>query len=80
MGKAGDPLEWLSPLHAKGKIEGLGLSGDFQVEFSFEVEELRNWLKEYIASKPEEAVRLLAEMHTEAVIALAHSGKNVESS
>jgi hypothetical protein len=41
------------------------------VEFTFEHAELRNWLSQFVRTKPEAAVRLLAEMQGEAILALA---------
>jgi nitrogen regulatory protein PII-like uncharacterized protein len=66
-----EPLVWVDSLKALGKVNDLGLTGDFLVEFKFELEELKNWLKEYVKAEPEAAIRLLAEMQAEAMIALA---------
>ena len=74
--ESGVPVQWCSGLQARGKIEDLGLTGDFLVIFDFEAEELRSWLSQYVASAPEDAVRLLAEMQAEASIALARSMSN----
>ena len=70
-GETGDPLSWHSALNALGKVDGLVLSGSFLLKFSFEQEELRNWLRKFVQSKPEAAIRLLAEMQGEAILALA---------
>lgn len=70
-GEVGDPIEWTDSLQAFGKLEGLALSGSFLVQFSLEQAELRNWLSKFVRAKPEAAVRLLAEMQGEAVLALA---------
>jgi hypothetical protein len=74
-GKTDDPLTWISSLQAFGKINDLALSGSFLVEFNFEQEELRNWLRQFVMSKPEAAVRLLAEMQGEAVLALVRKAE-----
>ena len=63
-------INWKSSSEALGRIKGLKLSGDFLVEFDFDESELKNWLREYIKDKPEDAVRLLAEMHGEAICTL----------
>jgi len=52
-------------------LRGWGLSGNFLVEFQFEVGELKNWLALYVAEFPEDAIRVLAEMQAEAFILLA---------
>lgn len=70
-GDEGDPLTWTSGLVAYGKVEDLGLSGSFLVEFNFDQKELRNWLKQFVISKPEAAIKLLAAMQGEAILALA---------
>lgn len=70
-GEFGDPLTWNSALDAFGKVDDLALSGSFLVQFSFEQDELRNWLQTFVQSKPEAAIRLLAEMQGEAILALA---------
>ena len=49
---------------------------DFEVRFRAHPLELRNWLKSYVTAKPEEALRLLAEMQAEAVLALARKAKS----
>jgi hypothetical protein len=65
------PLTWTSSLQALGKVDDLSLNGSFLVEFNFEEEELRNWLRQFVRENPEAAVRLLAEMQGEAILALA---------
>ncbi|GEM_PF-3050173 len=70
-GKPGAPLEWETSLLTKGLIRGLGLSGDFEIEFQFQEEELRNWLAVYVEECPEKALRLLSEMQVEALINVA---------
>jgi hypothetical protein len=44
---------------------------DFLAKFEFSPEELKSWLSEYVAAQPAEALRLLASMHAEAIIALS---------
>lgn len=69
-GEPDEPLTWASASQAFGKVSDLALSGSFLIEFTFEQEELRNWLRQFIASKPEAAIRLLSEMQGEALISL----------
>ncbi len=63
---------WHSATSTRGKVEGLALSGDFSLRVEFEPEELRNWLSIFVRERPEESVRLLAEMHAEAIVALSN--------
>lgn len=79
LGEAGAPLKWDNALSARGKVEGLGLTGDFQVELQFDPQELRNWLIQYVAEQPEEALRLLAEMQAEATIRLVGKKEQVDA-
>ncbi len=57
--KAGGPIRWIGPLLARGKVSGLALTGDFQVDFEFSERELRNWLTAYLDADPEKALALL---------------------
>ena len=71
------PLEWNANGCAEGKIRNLiNMRYDFEVRFRAHPLELRNWLKSYVTAKPEEALRLLAEMQAEAVLALARKAKS----
>ena len=70
-GETDDPLTCDSALHAFGKVEGLGLSGAFLVQFEFEQDELKDWLRQFVKAKPEAAIRLLSEMQGKAILALA---------
>lgn len=79
IGKAGAPLQWSLPLQANGKIDGVGLSGDFRIRIDFDAMELRNWLTKYVISEPEAAIRLLGEMQAEAQIALANLPRKEET-
>ena len=57
------PLEWTANGSAAGEIRSLiNQEYDFEVWFKSDPRELRNWLKSYVTAKPEEALRLLAEM------------------
>ena len=57
------PLEWDANGCAAGQIRQLtNQRYDFEVRFKSHPFELRNWLKRYVTEKPEEALRLLAEM------------------
>ena len=69
--KTDGPLRWVDSLKARGQVVGLGLSGNFLVEFDFEQEELKNWLQRFVKAEPEAALKLMAEMHTEAILALS---------
>ena len=70
------PLEWNANGCAEGKIRDLiSMRYDFEVRFRAHPLELRNWLKSYVTAKPEEALRLLAEMQAEATISLAQKAK-----
>jgi hypothetical protein len=69
-GRSGDPMEWNGAFSALGRVSGLALSGTFLIEFTFEEQELRSWLEHYAKSNPAFAIRLLAEMQAEALIAL----------
>lgn len=64
-------LSWHSPARAYGKVNELELKGSFLVELDFVPEELRNWLRVFVKKRPEDAIRLLAEMQGEAIPALA---------
>ncbi len=69
-GEADNPIAWSPASQEFGKVNDLALSGSFLVEFTFEQEELRNWLRQFVTSKPEAAIRLLSEMQGAASIAL----------
>jgi len=73
LGEPGEPLQWDSAFHAKGKVGDLSLTGGFVIEFEFRPEELRNWLLAYARENPEEALRLLGEMQAEAITNLIYS-------
>lgn len=69
-GKSGSAVEWHSSNRVYAKLERLQLSGSFLMQIDFENKELRSWLRKYIAEKPEAALRLLSEMHAQAVLEL----------
>lgn len=69
-GAAGQPLSWDGPFRAFGQVNNVSLSGSFLVEFTFEEQELQNWLAEFVKAHPANAVRLLAHAQAEALIAL----------
>jgi hypothetical protein len=71
VGKAGEPLQWDNARTARARVNGLGLNGDFLVELEFEPEELKSWLSSYVKEHPEDAIRMLAPLQAEAVIALS---------
>ena len=70
-GETDDPITWHSALSAFGKVNELALTGSFLIELEFEQAELRNWLREFVRAKPEAAIKLLATMQGEAILALA---------
>lgn len=74
--KPNTPIEWESATKAICQIKKLSLSGDFLVEIEFMPDELKNWLKQYVAHEPETAARILAEMQVEAMINIAKKAKN----
>lgn len=74
--KAGDPLVWDSSTTAHGRIDDVGLNGNFHVQFDFDEAELRNWLSVYVAEQPTEALRMLSEMQVAAIIALSDYPKS----
>lgn len=78
LGEPGEPLQWVDAKLARGRVDNLGLTGDFLVDFEFEEEELKNWLLAYAREQPGAAIRLLGEAQAEAIIALATTGKNHE--
>lgn len=63
----GGPLQWNTSTRAYGRVDDLGLTGSFLVEFSFDHLELKNWIEKFVEESPEEAARLLAEMQVKAV-------------
>lgn len=65
--KPGRPLRWTSPMKARGRINKLALSGDFQVDFEFTEAELKNWLTAYIEAEPEKAFALIAKAQAAAI-------------
>lgn len=66
-GSPDDPAHWLFGRFAPGLVKGLWLNGDYQVTLEFEDSELKNWLKNYIEHKPDEALDLIEEMLPEAL-------------
>ncbi|MEX0726210.1 MAG: hypothetical protein WD065_08075 [Planctomycetaceae bacterium] len=69
-GEPDDPLKWTSSSQAFGQVKDIALNGTFLIEFTFEQEELRNWLRQFVSSKPEAAIKLLSEMQGEALLSL----------
>ena len=69
-GVKGSPLQWDGESVTYGKLNRLGLSGDFLIKLEFDEEELKSWLKQYVNKKPDEAIRLLAAMQAEAILKL----------
>jgi len=63
----GQPIYWSSPTHAVGRVNELGLSGDFLVDFEFHDDELVHWLRQKIKKDPLTTAKLLAKLQLEAV-------------
>lgn len=66
-GSRGDPMRWHVSDASRGLVEDLTLKGNYRVLLEFQNAELKNWLKCYIAEKPDEALDLIAEMLPEAL-------------
>ena len=66
----GTHLDWHTSECSYGRIEDLSLSGAFLMKIEWDDIELKNWLKRFVAEKPESAIGILAEMQAEAVLAL----------
>ena len=75
-GKSGEAVEWISGTRALGRVNNLGLTGDFRLYLDYQPLELRNWLCRYVAEEPEAAIRFLGEMQAEAAIRLANKAKS----
>lgn len=71
-GKKDDSLEWDDGFTAFGRLDDLALTGSFLVELNFSAEELKDWIRKYIADKPKEALKLLARMQAEAIIEVSN--------
>ena len=56
------PARWVCGKVAPGRMLGLGLTGDYRMYLEFEDAEMENWLKNYIDTKPQEALELIAKM------------------
>jgi len=74
-GKSGDPLVWDSANRTYARLEKLALNGSFLLQIDFDDADLRNWLKKFVAEKPEDALRLIGEMQVEALLALSGRGE-----
>ena len=61
LGYGGEPMEWRHGSIVEGDIY-LNARGNFKVTLKFEDAELENWLKNYIDTKPQEALELIAKM------------------
>lgn len=64
-------LAWTDGTTALGKVKGLALSGDFLVEFTFTEAELKDWMRNYFRSNPEEAAAMVSELQLESISTLA---------
>jgi len=51
-------VKWLAPNTCFGKVNGLGLSGDFLIKCSFSDDELESWLLSYAQRDPKKALKL----------------------
>ncbi|WBX95220.1 hypothetical protein [Pseudoxanthomonas mexicana] len=70
VGQPGAPLQWESASKARGRVNRLGLNGDFLIELELNPEELRSWLSAYVEERPADALKLLSEFKAEALIRL----------
>jgi hypothetical protein len=66
-------IHWTDPMTAYGRLEGLGLSGNFLVKFQFTEAELRSWLTSYFMADPQAAQRLVASVQVDAIRRLVKS-------
>lgn len=71
IGNAGEPVQWDDSKRVRGRVNGLGLSGDFLVELEFVPQELKSWLSAFAREHPVDALRLLSEAQADAIIALS---------
>jgi hypothetical protein len=69
-------LKWQNGTEASCSLQDLGLSGNFNVQFQFQVEELEQWLARYLESDPSGALRLASRIQAEAICALATASKS----
>lgn len=67
-GKTGEPVKWDSDTTVYFKLRALGLTGDFLVQVEANESELRSWFKKYVKSHPEDALRFISEMQSEAIV------------
>ncbi len=65
-------LRWKSGLEASGNIKGLGLSGDFRVNFDFEEQDVIGWAEALVKSNPELALKIANKMQADAIISLTN--------
>ncbi len=73
--KEGSPMKWRGPLSARGRVNNLGLNGDFQVDFEFTATELKNWLTAYVEAEPEKALALISGVQLAAFRKLVRQAK-----
>lgn len=73
------PVEWIGQNSAIGKIDNIKLDGTYLLEFDFQENELRSWLKQFIAANPAYSVQLLTEAHAALLIAGEEHRKNGKS-
>jgi len=64
-------VQWDDAKRVRGRVNGLGLSGDFLVELEFEPQELKSWLSAFVREHPDEAIRLLSGAQADAIITLS---------
>lgn len=67
-------LSFHSSSEAYGKLTNLGLSGNFLVTFTFDPQELHDWLAAYVSENPKAALRLAIKMQTQAMNELVSRG------
>lgn len=66
-----ESIRWENSERALGRIDNLGLTGNFLIELSFDESELRSWLYQYTKEHPQKALKLLLEMQGEAIVSLS---------
>ena len=68
-----DESKWMDANTLRGYVNDLSLSGDFNIEVSFETKELIEWLGKYVEADPKNAVMVLGLAHSKAIVALHDS-------
>lgn len=64
------PVDWLSSTEIVARVGNLRLTGDYLVKIEMESKELINWLAVFAKEQPEQALAIINQAQTEALIAL----------